>query len=412
MAFICVPWWYTWMSHEFICIPNTDMTHSHVWHDSEKRCVSQWDTHFSWWYTHEWVMYSSASPTQTWLIHTCDMTHEGMSHLHPPPRHIWMSHIWMRSRSEGVTYEWVITYEWVTYEWVISYEWVTYEWVISYEWVTYAWVICIPHSDTYEWVTCTPHSDTYEWVICTPPSDVRIYTPHPSVFLTDLPANTPHHLFICITFDTCVSWVECVYEKRPIIVKPMEIDLYEYEKRPTWAQHLLICITFDTCVSWVKCIYLHASAYTHKCITYPSIKYFTSPSVFLTDLPANTPHHLFICITFDTCVSCVQCVCEKRPIDLWKQTYMNMKRDLHESSTFSSASPLTRVCHVSNVSISTQLHANTSASVFRVWSVWLSHATCERVMSHMWMSHVTVSHVNESCHGSEACDGTLKHTHT
>ena len=34
-----------------------------------------------------------------------------------------------------------------------------------------------------------------------------------SASLPDLHTHTPHHLFICITFETCVSWFECIYSR-------------------------------------------------------------------------------------------------------------------------------------------------------------------------------------------------------
>jgi len=73
-----------------------------------------------------------------------------------------------------------------------------------------------------------------------------------------------HHLWhVCVMCPMCV-WKETY--------RPMETDLYEYEKRPTWEQHLLLCITFDTCVSCVQCFYLHAAACKHKCISFPGLK--------------------------------------------------------------------------------------------------------------------------------------------
>ena len=155
MSFICVLWWYTYVIHmcimmihinescihlhphsrhdSFTCVTwlihMCDMTHSHVWHDSEKTCVYHNDSRMS---------------------HDDTLMNESRTHRHSLLRHDSFIRVtWLMK-------EWVIciphadTYEWVMYEWVITCEWVTCEWVISYEWVMYEWVI------TYEWGISIP----------------------------------------------------------------------------------------------------------------------------------------------------------------------------------------------------------------------------------------------------------------
>jgi len=117
-----------------------------------------------------------------------------------------------------------------------------------------------------------------------------------------------------------------------------------------------------------------------------------------THLHINTPQHLFICITWTR-------VCPEWNVSI--STHLHTHTNASHTHLYSSlismqthrfiysfASPLTRVCHDSNVSIPTQLPIymlHTSVSPTHLHA----HTHIIWVASHIWTSDDT--HMNESC---------------